>query len=121
MAKQTSQVEKHTQKHRDLVSIHEQHKKTLENEIKRYRMEMKEIESRAKHLEQERQSSVQEARTLKSKLDAAAAEELDAKEHSIIELRENLRETELKTKTAKAQYERARVENNDLQKRNCSI
>ena len=42
---------------------------------------------------------------------------MDAKEHSIIELRENLRETELKTKTAKAQYERARVENNDLQKK----
>ena len=27
LAKQTSQAEKHTQKHRDLVSIHEQHKK----------------------------------------------------------------------------------------------
>ena len=79
LAKQTSQAEKHTQKHRDLVSIHEQHKKTLESEIKRYRTEMSDIEIRAKHLEQERQTAVQEARTLKSKLDAAR-EELDAKE-----------------------------------------
>ena len=45
------------------------------------------------------------------------AESWTAKEHSIIELRENLEKTELKTKTAKAQYERARVENNDLQKK----
>ena len=59
---------------------------------------------------------MQEARTLKSKLDAAR-EELDAKEHSITELRESLRETDLKTKTVKAQYERARVENNELSKK----
>ena len=99
-----------------MVSIHEQQKKTLEIEIKRYQAEIIDIESRARRLEQERQSAVQETKVIKNKLDVTR-EESESKEYDISELHTTLKEAEVKTKAPKAQYERLCSENNELSKK----
>ncbi|KAA0722749.1 Cilia- and flagella-associated protein 58 [Triplophysa tibetana] len=109
--KNTIKAANETEKQQTLVKIHEQSKKTLEQEILNYRDEAQKQRKIIYQLEKERDRYINEASDLTKKV-LQNIEDIKMKEMQIFEYKKRIAESETKLKQQQNLYEDVRTERN---------
>ncbi|XP_033917239.1 cilia- and flagella-associated protein 58 [Melopsittacus undulatus] len=112
MVKATSTTEKQI----NLVKLHEQSKKKLENEIQNYKIEAQKQSKIIYQLEKERDSFISETNELKHKV-LQNLKDIERREKQICDYEKKLEETTIKLKQEQSQFETVRTERNLFSKK----
>lgn len=99
----------------DQIILHEQHIKTMENEIKSHIIGLQKVKSLMAKVEKERDKNAEESQILADKVEQLT-EEIVLKQNQIVELKDNLMEYQTKLVQVQLLYDTARSERNTFQR-----